>query len=141
MQQLADKMQSAIRQGTSEIRIQIQPESLGEVKLRIQVEAGVVSAHVQVANQEVQKIIEGNLQSLRDALSMQHLQMGSVDVNVRGDSRGNGDESANADGLPASSPVTGSAAADGSEAAGASMQALGLETGRRFGNNTVEFFA
>jgi flagellar hook-length control protein FliK len=142
LQQVADKLQFAANQGISEIRIQIQPESLGEVKLRIQVEGGVVSAHVQVANQQVQKIIENNIQSLKDALSMQHLQMGSIDVNVRGETGGRSDdESADAERLPAPSTLSEIGAADGSEVEDASMRSSGLDTGRRFGNNTVEFFA
>ena len=142
MQQLAERMQSAVRQGISEIRIQIRPESLGEVKLQIQVDGNVVTAHVQVANQQVQKIIEGSLQSLKDALSEQHLQMGSIDVQVRSDTGGSSDnQTADSEKLPASPLTAETGAADGPETADSSIQPLGLDTGRRFGNNTVEFFA
>jgi len=97
---------------------------------------------VQVANQQVQKIIEGSLQSLKDALSEQHLQMGSIDVQVRSDTGGSSDnQTADSEKLPASPLTAETGAADGPETADSSIQPLGLDTGRRFGNNTVEFFA
>ena len=110
--------------------------------MRIQVDGNVVTAHLQVANQQVQKIIEGNLQSLKDALSGQNLQMGSIDVQVRAETGGSSDEqAADAEKSPALPSLAQTGTAGDPEAAEASMQPLGSDTGRRFGNNTVEFFA
>jgi flagellar hook-length control protein FliK len=141
MQQLADKMQTAYRTGVNEIRIQLRPESLGDVKLNIRVEGDVVYAKIQVESQHIKQIVESNMQFLKDSLSQQHLQMGSLDVNVGSDgSRGQGDREVY--GAEGSKPVTGgSEAGDVPMATDAKQLTIGNETGRRFGENSVEYFA
>jgi flagellar hook-length control protein FliK len=141
MNQITERLQTAVRSGLTEIRLQLRPESLGEVKLQIRVEGDVVFARIHVESQQVKQIVETNLQSLKESLMQQHLSCGSLDVSVGNEgwekenallhermhgnttaSSGAADESI--DGVPASADVT-----------------LGSETGRRFGDNTVEYFA
>jgi flagellar hook-length control protein FliK len=141
MNQITEKLQTAIRSGLTEIRLQLRPESLGEVKLQIRVEGDVVFARIHVESQQVKQIVETNLQSLKESLMQQHLSCGSLEVSVGNEGwekenaelqdrmHGNtkassGDSSETIDGIPASADV-----------------ALGSETGRRFGDNTVEYFA
>jgi flagellar hook-length control protein FliK len=141
MNQITEKLQTAIRSGLTEIRLQLRPESLGEVKLQIRVEGDVVFARIHVESQQVKQIVETNLQSLKESRMQQHLSCGSLEVSVGNEGwekenaelqdrmHGNtkassGDSSETIDGIPASADV-----------------ALGSETGRRFGDNTVEYFA
>lgn len=89
-------------------------------------------------NSQVKTIVEQNLQQLRDALAKQDLAAGSFDVNV-----GNSDardlqerlhyarmQRKNAKGFNAEEGVM----TDG-------MFEFGVDTGRRFGTNSFEFFA
>jgi flagellar hook-length control protein FliK len=132
----------AARSGVHEIRLQIRPESFGEVKINIRVQGDVVFAKISVESQQIKHIVESNMQLLKDSLSQQHLQAGSLDVNVghQGTPDPEGDrEIYNAGGLPQfSGDGEGSEAVEDTTVA---MMATGDETGRRFGDNTVEYFA
>jgi flagellar hook-length control protein FliK len=82
MNQITERLQTAIRSGLTEIRLQLRPESLGEVKLQIRVEGDVVFARIHVESQQVKQIVETNLQSLKESLMQQHLSCGSLEVSV-----------------------------------------------------------
>lgn len=141
MRQLADKLHMAYRTGVNEIRIQLRPDTMGEVKIRIRVEGDVVFAKIQVENQQIKQIVENNMQFLKDSLSQQHLQAGSLDVNVGSDGMGP------KDGAEVYDEGNGSQVSGSDQAAGqnsgtetATAISIGSETGRRFGNNSVEYF-
>ena len=140
MNQLTGKMQHLVRSGETEIRIQLRPESLGEVKLAIRMEGDVVAARIQVENQQVKQIVESNLQLLKDALAEQNLQAGSFEVNV-GDGWGRQHDQ------PFSSNVDKSKTDDSDSINGSveddSLQRVnvGIETGHRYGNNSIEYYA
>jgi flagellar hook-length control protein FliK len=140
--QLATKIHTAVRSGVTEVRVQLRPEALGDVTLKIRIEGDVVTAHMQVESQQVKAIVENNFQSLKDSLAQHNLQAGSFEVNVQtgekqADSSGegffknesSGQNSASSDN---DSRESGVALDDGESQS---------ETGRRFGNNTVEYFA
>lgn len=140
MNQLTSKMQHLVRSGETEIRIQLRPESLGEVKLAIRMEGDIVAARIQVENQQVKQIVESNLQSLRDALSEQNLQAGSFEVNVgngwgRQPDQPSGDHAhkSNTDDLDNNSGSV--------EENSVQRVNVGIETGHRYGNNSIEYYA
>jgi len=140
MNQLSSKVQAAIKTGVTEIRLLLRPESLGEMRVKLTLDGDVVMGKIYVESQQVKHIIETNMQSLKDSLAQHNLQTGSFDVNVGSGSReqlgdfphqvvagsedednGLSDPLKNAE-VPADSP-------------------FGSETGRRFGSNTIEYFA
>jgi flagellar hook-length control protein FliK len=82
MEQISSKLTSVIRSGSNEVRIQLRPEALGEVSLRIKMEGDVVFARIHVESQQVKEIVESNLQLLKDALAGQNLSSGAIDVRV-----------------------------------------------------------
>ncbi|MCL2845323.1 MAG: flagellar hook-length control protein FliK [Chitinivibrionia bacterium] len=124
--------------GTHEITITLTPEKLGEVRLRIQVEGNKVSAIMNVDNLQVKAIVEQNLQQLRDALAKQDLAAGTLDVNVGNDDARDLQErlhnaklrAQNAKGFNAEEGVMTDDAFE-----------WGMDTGRRFGTNSFEYFA
>ncbi|MFW5785010.1 MAG: flagellar hook-length control protein FliK [Chitinispirillaceae bacterium] len=145
VRQISEKMQSAVRSGVHELRIQLRPESLGEVRLSIRMESDVVFARIQVENQQVKQIVEAHLQSLKDALEEQNIHAGSFSVDVGG----NRDGSAGGFGRELSETASswnnrGDMADSGvgimpEEAFEHSVS--GSDTGRRYGSNTFEYFA
>jgi flagellar hook-length control protein FliK len=141
MNQLTSKMQHLVRSGETEIRIQLKPESLGEVKLAIRMEGDIVTARIQVENQQVKQIVESNLQSLKNALSEQNLQAGSIEVNV-----GNGwgrQPDQPSEGLADRHLADDSDAFsnDSTEKNSVQKVKVGIETGHRYGNNSIEYYA
>jgi flagellar hook-length control protein FliK len=141
MNQITERLQAAIRSGLTEIRVQLRPESLGEVKLQIRVEHDVVFARIHVESQQVKQIVETNLQSLKESLLQQHLSCGSLEVSVGND--GWEKENARMQERMHGNTTASSGADDESidDVAASADVALGAETGRRFGDNTVEYFA
>jgi flagellar hook-length control protein FliK len=140
MNQIAGKMHAAVRNGIAEVRLALRPGTLGEVKMKIRVDKGVVSAQIQVENQQVKQTVENNLQSLKDSLLAQNLQTGSLEVSVSTEGwrrhEGGAAQDASATGRDGRDEARG---AEGETEA--QTIAIGLETGRRFGDNSMEYFA
>jgi flagellar hook-length control protein FliK len=143
MKQITERMQAAVRSGVTELRIQVRPEALGEVKLRIRIEGDVVFARIQVESQQVKQIVETNLQQLKDSLAQQQLQTGSLEVQVGGEGWHGPQERSVDDGAYSAGRVADgdSATERGGTDDNQKTMALGTETGRRFGGNSIEYFA
>jgi flagellar hook-length control protein FliK len=146
MSQVADKLTFAAKSGITEMRILLRPESLGEVQLRIRMDGDVVMGKIYVENQQVKHIVESNLNVLKDALAQHNIQTGSFDVNVNhgNDTR---DQMQMMAELAAIAGRNGGKSANGGDESNAgagsvqSTAASGVDTGRRFGGNTIELFA
>lgn len=138
--QVSEKLNGAVRSGINEIRIQLRPESLGEVKLSIRMDGDIVIAKINVENQQVKQIIESNLQSLKDSLAEHNLQAGSFDVNV-GDGWNRQQDAQQWSDVQRQSGENGPAETITNEVDHAGNIPGGVETGRRFGDNSIEFFA
>lgn len=148
MQQVTEKLNSVVRSGLNEVRVQLRPESLGEVTMRIRMEGDVVIAKIEVQNQQVKEIMDRNLSSLKDALAQHNITAGSFDVVVNnGNSRHQGgfgqnpwmDQEFAQDGKSARQDKDDDHKNSGGTAAVNKPEPA--ETGRRYGNNSVEFFA
>jgi flagellar hook-length control protein FliK len=139
MNQLNDKVQTALKTGVTEIRLLLRPEALGEMRVKLTMDGDVVMGKIYVENQQVKHIVENNLQSLKDSLAEHNLHAGSFDVNVGGDAREHMRDLARSlvqDGPAKVGAVAEKAESDPNDAHGAN----GRETGRRFGTNTIEYF-
>ena len=110
------------------------------MRVKLTIDGDVVMGKIYVETQQVKHIIETNMQSLKDSLAQHNLQTGSFDVNVGGGAR----EQLNdlprhviADAGNDSGALSG--ALENTEAP--ADNPIGSETGRRFGSNTIEYFA
>lgn len=146
MEQITGKLTSVIRSGSNEVRIQLRPEALGEVSLRIKMEGDVVFAKIQVESQQVKQIVESNLQLLKDSLAGQNLSAGLIDVSVGSDDNNGGNFEWN---LQHHHDDRGYTGGDGERQA-ESLQddatvnirkVTGNDTGIRYGNNSIEYYA
>ncbi|MDD5672690.1 MAG: flagellar hook-length control protein FliK [Chitinivibrionales bacterium] len=138
--QIADKLTSAVRTGVMEVRLTLRPESLGEVHIKIRVDGDIVSTRINVENQQVKQIVESNFSHLKDALSQQHLQSGSFEVSVTGGAQQRLAEGGQRQDNPAAAATDGDNIDKEDSAAAQDIVAGGVDTGRRFGTNTVEFY-
>jgi flagellar hook-length control protein FliK len=64
----------------SEMVLQLRPEHLGELTLKVSVESGIVSATFHSDNPEVRQVIEVSLPQLKQDLSQQGIKLDSVSV-------------------------------------------------------------
>ncbi|MDR2577439.1 MAG: flagellar hook-length control protein FliK [Chitinispirillales bacterium] len=146
IRQLSDRMHNALRAGVQEIRMTLRPEALGEVRMSIRMQGDLVVAQMQVENRQVKALVESNLQSLKEELAKQNISLGGFSVDVSGDSdrspRQVWQEMAEAAELRKFRPDGGEAGEDSvdSDELDSLAAAPGSDTGRRFGNNTFEYF-
>jgi flagellar hook-length control protein FliK len=144
--QITGKLTSVIRSGSNEVRIQLRPESLGEVSLSIKMEGDVVFTKIQVESQQVKQIVESNLQVLKDALASQNLSAGHIDVSVGNNDNGNGnldwDLHRHQDGQGRMHDTNEQKTQDDqNDIVRTNRVFTGNDTGIRYGNNSIEYFA
>lgn len=85
MEQIVNHMRFEVRGDIAEIRIQLKPEHLGEVSLRIAAQNGIVVAQFVAESQRVKEIIESNFSQLRDSLEQQGINISEIEVSVAQD--------------------------------------------------------
>lgn len=77
------------QQGTSEIRLQLQPENLGTVTMKLTVSGSQVSANVVASSADVRNTIVANHQELARSLADAGLTLSGFSVDVSGGDAGN----------------------------------------------------
>jgi len=76
-----------VRNGTAEMRLQLQPPDLGEIELRVRTTEAVVRGQVMVQHPEIKQLLDSQMERLRAALAEQGLELEGFDVSVGRDSR------------------------------------------------------
>jgi flagellar hook-length control protein FliK len=89
IEQLVQSMtMRTVQQGTSEIRLQLQPENLGEVTMKLTVSGSQVSANLVAQNADVQTVLVANHQDLARSLASAGLTLSGFSVDVSGGDAG-----------------------------------------------------
>ena len=86
--QLAEAIRGQIGrdgQGSTHVRLQLQPESLGEVVIRLVYKDGNLSTHFHAATEGARQIIESSLGQLREALATHQLNLQHTTVSAGGE--------------------------------------------------------
>jgi len=84
--QIVQKARIQYNGETSEVRIKLKPDFLGEVSLRITMEKGLVVARAVVENNQVKHLLESNLDKLKENFKDQGMMFQRLDVSVGQDS-------------------------------------------------------
>lgn len=79
---LAENIQTLIREDRSEVRIQLKPDHLGDMRIKLSLEKGIMVAEFVVENETVKEIIASQLPQLHTALQDQGAQVGEMMVNI-----------------------------------------------------------
>ena len=80
---LVTGIQKLSAHGGGEMRIRLNPENLGEIRVRITADGGQVGLQVQVQDEKVKRILEESMSSLKEHLSTHSLVLNTVDLNIR----------------------------------------------------------
>ncbi len=88
MNQVVENAKVVLGQDKSEMVIQLKPDHLGKLELKVVTEQGIVAAKFIAENQKVKEIIETNMQLLKDSLEKQGISVHSVSVQVGQDKKG-----------------------------------------------------
>ncbi len=62
--------------------LKLKPETLGKVKVEINVSDNAVHAHIEVDNDAVRQIVQSNISSLKQSLNLNGLQLSGINVSV-----------------------------------------------------------
>jgi hypothetical protein len=81
-----------VQGGLSEVRIRLEPESLGEVVVNMRMENGKLQAQIDVSQAGVKGVLDGNLGQLRQSLSARGIEVQRLDVVFSGGSGARGSE-------------------------------------------------
>ncbi len=76
----------------SEVRIRLEPESLGEVVVNMRMENGKLQAQIDVSQAGVKGVLDGNLGQLRQSLSVRGIEVQRLDVVFSGGSGARGSD-------------------------------------------------
>lgn len=87
LDQIIEKAQTTITPDKSEIVLDLKPDSLGKLTLKVVTENGILTAKFIAESQQVRDVLETNMQLLKDSLQKQGLDVQSFSVSVRQDSR------------------------------------------------------
>jgi len=79
-------------QSASQIRINLQPASLGNLTVSLSMEGGKLTARLMASSNDVRDVLAANLVQFKQALEMQGLQVNSLSVAVRADAGGGGQQ-------------------------------------------------
>ncbi len=81
--QIVKKAEILLKQNASEIKIDLKPEFLGKMTIKIAVEEGILTARFLTENHQVKNLLESNLNTLRQSLEAQGIKVEKTEVNVQ----------------------------------------------------------
>lgn len=85
--EIAQKAGAFLSKDKNEMHIQLTPEHLGKVSIKIGLNEGTITGKIYAENFSVKEIIEANLSQLKDALEEQGLNIAGLEVHVGDDSK------------------------------------------------------
>ncbi|MCP4369232.1 MAG: flagellar hook-length control protein FliK [Deltaproteobacteria bacterium] len=90
LNQIVEKAALSLKNGKSEARVELKPEFLGSVRMKITTENHLVRVRILTELPVVKEMIENNISQLKTDLQSQGLQIDKLDVSVANDSQQHG---------------------------------------------------
>ena len=87
--QIIENAKFVLTDTQSEMHMDLKPESLGKLSIKIATENGMIAAKITAESEHVKAIIESNLNQLKDSLQKQGLNIQNLSVSVGQDSKDN----------------------------------------------------
>lgn len=82
---IVQQARSVIKDGGGEMQIQLMPEGLGKVDLKVDVQNGNVNVEIMAENKATKSLFENSMNDIKGALENQNLRVETVKVDVSGD--------------------------------------------------------
>lgn len=86
--QIVDRAKVMVKQNLSEMKLDLKPEFLGRMTIKVLVDEGVVTARFITESPQVKQMLESNLNTLRQNLEMNGIKVEKTEVNVQLDNSG-----------------------------------------------------
>ncbi|PIE59711.1 MAG: hypothetical protein CSA32_02680 [Desulfobulbus propionicus] len=82
MDQVITRLTTNSRLESGSIRLKLYPQELGELRMEIEVKQDNIKAHITTQNLQAQEALDRHLPKLREALAMQGMELGEVEITV-----------------------------------------------------------
>lgn len=82
MHQITDYMKAQVSDGVSELEMQLHPESLGNLHIRLTAKEGVITAHFAAQNDVVKTALESQMIQLKETFKEQGVKVEAIEVTV-----------------------------------------------------------
>ena len=83
IEKIVNEARMILRRGKSEIKMELEPKTLGKMEMSIIMENSKLIAKIRVDSQEVKNLFTDNINKLKDALNEEGVQIQRIDVFVR----------------------------------------------------------
>ena len=83
MKQITDYMRSNVSEGVSELEMQLHPESLGNLHVKLTAKEGMVTAQFTAQNEAVKNVLEGQMIQLKETFKEQGVTVENIEVEVQ----------------------------------------------------------
>ncbi len=83
MRQITDYMKGNVADGVSELEMQLHPESLGNLHVKLVAKEGVVTAQFLTENETVKSVLENQMVQLKDTFKEQGVTVENIEVEVQ----------------------------------------------------------
>ncbi len=83
MRQLMDHMQIQLNADTTEVNMQLHPESLGTLQIRIAAKEGIMTAQFTTTSETVKSVLEGQMIQLQQQFDQQNIKVEAIEVTVQ----------------------------------------------------------
>lgn len=83
LQQITDYMKGQITEGVSELEMQLHPESLGNLHIRLTAKEGTLTAHFTAQNETVKAALESQMIQLKETFREQGVTVEAIEVTVQ----------------------------------------------------------
>lgn len=83
MRQIMDHMQVQMDADTTELNMQLHPESLGTLQIRISAKEGIMTAQFTTASETVKSVLEGQMIQLQQQFDQQNIKVEAIEVTVQ----------------------------------------------------------
>ena len=83
MRQIMDHMQLQLNADSTEVNMQLQPESLGTLQIRISAKEGIMTAQFTTASETVKSVLEAQMIQLQQQFDQQNIKVEAIEVTVQ----------------------------------------------------------
>lgn len=83
MRQIMDHMQVQMDADTTELNMQLHPESLGTLQIRISAKEGIMTAQFTTTSETVKSVLEGQMIQLQQQFEQQNIKVEAIEVTVQ----------------------------------------------------------
>lgn len=83
MRQIMDHMQLQLNADSTEVNMQLQPESLGTLQIRISAKEGIMTAQFTTASEAVKSVLEAQMIQLQQQFDQQNIKVEAIEVTVQ----------------------------------------------------------